>query len=238
MRRIGISKQREDVETKHYPSPFPFSSNAVLAVDTGAPNPQKAKEAFKAYVGDAVVRLLIASRGRALVLFTSYDILSSTFEKARPVMEKAGISCLRQGMDDRSRLLSMFRNDISSVLFATDSFWEGVDAPGETLSMVVITKLPFRVPNDPIQQARAEAVEKRGGNSFMEISVPEAIIKFKQGFGRLIRHSDDRGVAVVLDQRLATSRYGQLFIESLPRCRLVTDGIDVIEKEVERFLDA
>ena len=238
MKRIGISKQREDVETKHYPSPFPFSSNAILAVDAQAPSPQKAKEAFKSYVGDAVVRLLTASRGRALVLFTSYDILSATFEKAKPVMEKAGITCFRQGMDDRSRLLTMFRNDISSVLFATDSFREGVDAPGETLSMVVITKLPFKVPNDPIQQARAEAVEKRGGNSFMEISVPEAIIKFKQGFGRLIRHSDDRGVAVVLDQRLATARYGQLFIESLPKCKLITDGIETIALEVERFLDA
>ncbi|MFA5853272.1 MAG: helicase C-terminal domain-containing protein, partial [Spirochaetales bacterium] len=174
---------------------------------------------------------------RALVLFTSYDILSSTFEKARPVMEASGITCLRQGMDDRSRLLTMFRNDISSVLFATDSFWEGVDAPGETLSMVVITKLPFKVPNDPIQQARAEAVEKRGGNSFMEISVPEAIIKFKQGFGRLIRHSDDRGAAVVLDQRLATARYGQLFVASLPKCKLITENIETIAMEVGRFLD-
>ena len=237
MKRIGIAKQREDVETTSYPSPFPFSSNAILAVDVGAPNPQKAKEAFKAYVGDAVIKLLIASRGRALVLFTSYDILSSTFEKARPVMEASGITCLRQGMDDRSRLLTMFRNDISSVLFATDSFWEGVDAPGETLSMVVITKLPFKVPNDPIQQARAEAVEKRGGNSFMEISVPEAIIKFKQGFGRLIRHSDDRGAAVVLDQRLATARYGQLFVASLPKCKLITENIETIAMEVGRFLD-
>jgi len=237
MKRVGISRQREDVETKNYPSPFPFSSNALLAVDSGAPNPQKAKDSFKHYVGEAVVRLLVASRGRALVLFTSYDILSATFDKARPIMEKAGISCLRQGMDDRSRLLTMFRNDISSVLFATDSFWEGVDAPGETLSMVVITKLPFKVPNDPIQQARAEAVEKRGGNSFMEISVPEASIKFKQGFGRLRRHSEDRGVAVVLDQRLATARYGGLFIESLPKCRLVSDNLDAIEKEVTRFLD-
>lgn len=238
MKRIGISKQREDLETRIYPSPFPFFSNAILAVDPGAPSPQRDKERFKAYVGDAVVRLLIASRGRALVLFTSYDLLSATFEKAKPVMEKEGITCLRQGMDDRFRLLSMFRNDISSVLFATDSFWEGVDAPGETLSMVVITKLPFKVPSDPIQQARAEAVEKQGGNSFIEISVPEAIIKFKQGFGRLIRHSDDRGAAVVLDQRLATARYGQVFIESLPRCRLITDTIDAIEKEVGRFLDA
>jgi ATP-dependent DNA helicase DinG len=131
----------------------------------------------------------------------------------------------------------MFRNDISSVLFATDSFWEGVDAPGETLSMVVLTKLPFKVPDEPVLQARAEAVEKAGGNAFMEISVPEAIIKFKQGFGRLIRHSQDRGVAVVLDQRLATSRYGSLFVESLPRCKLVPGGLSVLEDEIRRFLD-
>lgn len=238
MRRVGISKERDDVETRSYPSPFPFSSNAELIIDSQAPHPQRAKDQFKTYAAEAVSRLLFASRGRALVLFTSYDLLSACYEKAKPVMEKAGISCLRQGMDDRSRLLSMFRNDVSSVLFATDSFWEGVDAPGETLSMVVITKLPFKVPSDPIQQARSEAVEKRGGSSFMEISVPEAIIKFKQGFGRLIRHSEDRGIAVVLDQRLATSRYGQLFIESLPRCKVVMDALPVVEKEVQRFLDA
>jgi ATP-dependent DNA helicase DinG len=238
MKRVGIDKGRQDVEAKTYASPFPFSSNALLAVDPGAPHPQKAKELFKDYLGKAVLGLLIASRGRALVLFTSYDLLGHCYEAAKPVLEKQGITCLRQGMDDRSRLLSLFRNDISSVLFATDSFWEGVDAPGETLSMVLITKLPFRVPSDPVQQARAEAVEARGGNAFAEISVPEAIIKFKQGFGRLIRHSEDRGVAVVLDQRLATSSYGSLFIESLPRCRLLVDSLPIIEKEVERFLDA
>jgi ATP-dependent DNA helicase DinG len=238
MRRVGISKERDDVETRSYPSPFPFSSNAELVVDSQAPHPQRAKEQFKIYAADAVARLLVASRGRALVLFTSYDLLAACYEKAKPVMDRAGISCLRQGMDDRSRLLSMFRNDLSSVLFATDSFWEGVDAPGETLSMVVITKLPFKVPSDPIQQARSEAVEKRGGSSFMEISVPEAIIKFKQGFGRLIRHSEDRGIAVVLDQRLATSRYGQLFVESLPRCKVVMETLPGVEREVQRFLDA
>ena len=131
----------------------------------------------------------------------------------------------------------MFRNDISSVLFGTDSFWEVVDAPCETLAWVVLTKLPFKVPDEPVLQARAEAVEKAGGNAFMEISVPEAIIKFKQGFGRLIRHSQDRGVAVVLDQRLATSRYGSLFVESLPRCKLVPGGLSVLEDEIRRFLD-
>ena len=238
MKRVGIDKGRKDVESKTYTSPFPFSSNALLAIDPSAPHPQKAKERFKDYLGTAILGLLTASRGRALVLFTSYDLLGHCFEVARPVLENMGITCLQQGMDDRSRLLGIFRSDISSVLFATDSFWEGVDAPGETLSMVVITKLPFKVPSDPIQQARAEAVEARGGNAFVEISVPEAIIKFKQGFGRLIRHSDDRGVAVVLDQRLASSSYGSLFIESLPRCRLLVDSLPIIETEVERFLDA
>jgi ATP-dependent DNA helicase DinG len=237
MRRVGIAKQREDLEARIYTSPFPFAGNAVLAVDPQAPHPQRQKTAYKEYIPGAVLRLLLASRGRALVLFTSYEMLGASFEKARPALEAEGISCLRQGMDERSRLLAMFRNDISSVLFATDSFWEGVDAPGETLSMVVLTKLPFKVPDEPVLQARAEAVEKAGGNAFMEISVPEAIIKFKQGFGRLIRHSQDRGVAVVLDQRLATSRYGSLFVESLPRCKLVPGGLSVLEDEIRRFLD-
>ena len=237
MKRVGIDKEREDVVAKTYPSPFPFSSNTLLAVDPEAPHPQNSKEQYKEYLGTAVVDLLIASRGRALVLFTSYELLGYCFERARAPMEKAGIACLRQGMDDRSKLLSMFKSDISSVLFATDSFWEGVDAPGETLSLVIISKLPFRVPNDPIQQARAEAVEKNGGNSFAQISVPEAIIKFKQGFGRLIRHSDDRGVAVVLDKRLVASRYGSLFVESLPPCKFLVEKLPIIANEVSRFLD-
>ncbi|MCE5257101.1 MAG: ATP-dependent DNA helicase DinG [Spirochaetaceae bacterium] len=237
MKPIGIDRRREDVSTKIYSSPFPFSTNALLAIDQTAPNPQRNKEQFKAYVGDAVISLLKASRGRALVLFTSYELLASSFEQAKPVMESMGITCLRQGMDERSRLLTMFKNDISSVLFATDSFWEGIDAPGETLSMVIMTKLPFRVPSDPVQEARSQAVDAAGGNSFMEISVPEAIIKFKQGFGRLIRHSFDRGIVVTLDPRLVTARYGQLFVASLPHCRLLADGLPAIAKEVERFLD-
>ncbi|HEY9054035.1 MAG TPA: helicase C-terminal domain-containing protein [Rectinemataceae bacterium] len=237
MKRVGIAASRADVAARSYPSPFPFSTNALLACDPTAPHPQQSKEAFKSYLGGAVLGLVRASRGRALVLFTSYELLEHCYEIAKPELERAGIACLRQGMDDRSRLLQMFKNDISSVLFATDSFWEGVDAPGETLSMVVITKLPFRVPSDPVQLARAEAVESRGGNAFAEISVPEAIIKFKQGFGRLIRHSQDRGAAVVLDPRLASSRYGSLFVESLPRCRILFDSLPIIEREVERFLD-
>lgn len=236
MRKTGVEASREDLVHRTYPSPFPFRTNALLAMDSGAPPPDS--PTFRAYTNRAVLRLLVASGGRALVLFTSYEALLSAFEAARPEMEKLGIACLRQGMDDRSRLLTAFRNDITSVLFATDSFWEGVDAPGETLSLVIICKLPFRVPTDPVQMARSEALEKKGGNSFMEISLPEAVIRFKQGFGRLIRHSEDRGAVAVLDPRIVTKRYGRIFVESLPECRLLVDKFDAVEKEVGRFLDA
>ena len=232
--RVGLARSSAVVETAVYPSPFPFRTNALLAVDTLAPGPTS--PGFGPYVDAAIPRLLEASRGHALVLFTSYDAMKSAFEAAKPRMAALGITMLRQGEDERSKLMDAFKADLASVLFATDSFWEGVDAPGETLQLVIICKLPFRVPTDPVQLARSEAVEKKGGNAFMEISLPEAVIRLKQGFGRLIRHSEDRGVVVILDSRIATKRYGELFIQSLPECRLVADGLDTIAKEVAKFL--
>jgi ATP-dependent DNA helicase DinG len=232
--RVGLARSDAHVETAVYPSPFPFRTNALLAVDTEAPGPTS--PGFGAYVDAAIPRLLEASQGHALVLFTSYDAMKSAFEAAKPKMAELGITLMRQGDNERSKLLDAFKADLSSVLFATDSFWEGIDAPGETLQLVVICKLPFRVPTDPVQLARSEAVEKKGGNAFMEISLPEAVIRLKQGFGRLIRHSQDRGVVVILDSRIATKRYGGLFIQSLPECRLVAEGLDTITKEVSRFL--
>jgi ATP-dependent DNA helicase DinG len=232
--RVGLLRSEVHVETAVYPSPFPFRTNALLSVDTGAPGPES--PAYRPYVDAAIPRLLEASQGHALVLFTSYEAMKSAFEAARPKMAELGITMLRQGEDERSKLLDAFKADLASVLFATDSFWEGVDAPGETLQLVIICKLPFHVPTDPIQLARSEAVEKKGGNAFMEISLPEAVIRLKQGFGRLIRHSEDRGAVVILDSRIATKRYGQLFIQSLPECRLVAEGLDAIAKEVAKFL--
>jgi ATP-dependent DNA helicase DinG len=232
--RVGLARSAAAVETAVYPSPFPFRTNALLAVDTGAPGPES--PAYRAYIDSAVPRLLEASRGHALVLFTSYEAMKSAYDAAVPKMAELGITLLRQGEDERSKLMDAFKEDLTSVLFATDSFWEGVDAPGETLQLVVICKLPFRVPTDPVQLARSEAVEKRGGNAFMEISLPEAVIRLKQGFGRLIRHSEDRGAVVILDSRIATKRYGQLFIQSLPECRLLADGLDAISREVAKFL--
>jgi ATP-dependent DNA helicase DinG len=232
--RVGLARSDAHVETAVYPSPFPFRTNALLAVDTGAPGPTS--PGFGAYIDQAIPRLLEASQGHALVLFTSYDAMKSAFEAAKPKMAELGITLMRQGDNERSKLLDAFKADLSSVLFATDSFWEGIDAPGETLQLVVICKLPFRVPTDPVQLARSEAVEKKGGNAFMEISLPEAVIRLKQGFGRLIRHSQDRGVVVILDSRIATKRYGGLFIQSLPECRLVAEGLETITREVSRFL--
>jgi ATP-dependent DNA helicase DinG len=232
--RMGLIHTSAAVETAVYPSPFPFRTNALLTVDTGAPGPES--PAYGSYVNQAVPRLLEASQGHALVLFTSYDAMKSAYEAARPKMAELGVTMLRQGEEERSKLLDAFKADLSSVLFATDSFWEGVDAPGETLQLVVICKLPFHVPTDPVRLARSEAIEKRGGNAFMEISLPEAVIRLKQGFGRLIRHSEDRGAVAILDSRIATKRYGPLFIQSLPECRLVAGGLDEIAKEISRFL--
>jgi ATP-dependent DNA helicase DinG len=217
-----------------YPSPFPYRTNAMLALDGEAPMPDN--PAWRGYVNRAVLELLRASQGRALVLFTSYEALKASFEVARPAMAELGIACMRQGEEERGKLLEAFRSDVSSVLFATDSFWEGVDAPGETLSLVIITKLPFRVPTDPVQLARSEALERKGGNAFMEISLPEAVIRLKQGFGRLIRHSEDRGAVAILDSRVVKKRYGGLFVESLPPCRLVQGDLELVAKEVRRFL--
>ena len=233
--KVGLRKTDFPVDTATYPSPFPFRTNALLAIDKGAPGPES--PGWQAYVNKAVIELLKASQGRALVLFTAYEALRSAYEAALPAMASMGISCLRQGDDERGKLMESFKTDISSVLFATDSFWEGVDAPGETLSLVIIAKLPFKVPTDPVQLARSEACEKRGGNSFMEISLPEAVIRLKQGFGRLIRHSQDRGAVVLLDSRLVTKRYGPLFVESLPPCRLVPEDLSTVVKEVGRFLN-
>jgi len=133
-------------------------------------------------------------------------------------------------------MLAAFLSDENSVLFATDSFWEGVDAPGDTLRLVILCRLPFRSPNDPVFQARCEALENRGGNSFMDLSLPEAVMKFKQGFGRLMRRSSDHGAVVVLDGRLLKKQYGKFFLQSLPKTKTCFANMENILGTVENFL--
>jgi ATP-dependent DNA helicase DinG len=233
-RRVGLSSSAARSECMAFQSPFPFERNAMLAAVNDAPSPDSAE--WQAWINEAIYRLVEASGGRALVLFTSYTALRAAWDSVKPRLDTLGIPAFRQGDDERSRLLDAFKTDIASVLFATDSFWEGIDAPGETLELVIITKLPFRVPTDPVQKARAEAVERRGGNSFMDLSLPEAVIRFKQGFGRLIRHSEDRGAVVVLDVRLLAKRYGTIFVASLPRTRTCFKPLSALVDDLRDFL--
>ncbi|MDR1178627.1 MAG: ATP-dependent DNA helicase DinG [Spirochaetaceae bacterium] len=235
MNRTGFSLDEERTMLRgEFPSPFPYRKSVLLAVPQDSPLPDQSL--YRDFVDRAVGKLIEISGGGALVLFTSYEALRSAYTASADALEKQGIHCLKQGDDDRSRLLSRFLDDESSVLFATDSFWEGVDAPGDTLRLVILCRLPFRSPSDPVFEARSEALEKQGANPFMELSLPEAVMKFKQGFGRLMRRSSDRGVVAVLDGRLLHKRYGRIFLGSLPETRTCFGGFEAILRESENFL--
>ena len=235
MRRVGITMADGDrVFQGSFTSPFDFKHNVLLALPSDAPAPDQA--GYQDFVERACINLILAAGGRTLVLFTSYDSLKWAFNAASAPLALRGIAALRQGDEDRSRLLEHFKDDEASVLFATDSFWAGIDVPGASLSQVIIAKLPFDVPSDPVFQARAEDIQKRGGNSFMQLSVPRALMKFRQGFGRLVRRKDDRGVVAVLDSRIVQKRYGKLFLQSLPETKVAHLPLEKLSGEVKRFL--
>jgi len=213
--RIGLVEgtlAEQRLVSKRLESPFDFEDQVFLATPSGFPEP--GSDRFIAAVEDMVCRIVEATDGRTFVLCTSYALLKRLHRAASRRLKDYRL--LAQGTMERSRLLDEFRSGHRAVLFGTDSFWEGVDVPGRALSCVVITRLPFRVPTEPVQQARAEHIEKRGGDPFMEYAIPQAVIRFRQGFGRLIRNRTDRGVVVVLDSRMMTRRYGRIFLRSLP----------------------
>ena len=230
---LNLITERETL-TGIFPSPFPYQSKVLLGAPGDAPLPSE--ESYGEFVNSAVTALAEISGGSALILFTSYKALKSAYEAAQPVLQNHGILVLKQGDDDRNRLLTAFLKNENSVLFATDSFWEGVDAPGDTLRLVILCRLPFRSPNDPVFQARCEALENRGGNAFMDLSLPEAVMKFKQGFGRLMRRSSDHGAVVVLDGRLLRKHYGKFFLQSLPETKTCFGSMENILGTMERFL--
>ena len=235
MRRTGISLSDEERIIKgEFPSPFPYNKNMLFAVPSDAPLPDNIQ--FQQYIEMALPRLIDAAAGRTLVLFTSYESLKSAYQTSVALLRGFSGRIMKQGDDDNSKLLDAFKKEKESVLFATDSFWQGVDIPGESLSQVIIVKLPFTVPNDPVFVARSEAIEKRGGSSFMELSVPEAVIKFRQGIGRLIRRSDDKGVVVVLDRRIYEKKYGQVFLANLPECKRVYEPISELFRKINSFI--
>lgn len=232
--RLGLSLLEEDrFRFRVYPSPFDFRRQVLVVVPEDLPPPDSPQ--FSQRVPDAVFRLLQASGGRAFVLFTSYRLLQRTYDALRDRLEGLGLRPGYQGEVGRTELLSRFRSGAINVLFGTDSFWEGVDVKGRPLECVIITRLPFRVPTEPIQEARLEDLEASGINPFYSYTVPQAVLRFKQGFGRLIRSKTDRGVVAILDRRIFSKSYGRAFLMSLPETRVSKGTVEEIAREVAAF---
>lgn len=235
-KRYGLSsedlKQRKIIEHQ-YDSPFNFREQAMLAIPVDIPSPLDPR--FTSFAAQQILQAIQASRGNAFVLFTSYTMLKVCSDLLSKELQENRYTLLKQGDGNRQTLLTRFKQKDRSVLFATDSFWEGVDVAGEALRCVIIVKLPFKVPTEPIIQARTEAISAEGGNAFMEYSVPHAIVKFKQGFGRLIRNKRDRGCIVCLDNRLLNKNYGKQFLNSLPDCKHAFVESAMLHQELSEF---
>jgi ATP-dependent DNA helicase DinG len=217
-RRLGLRDAREAIVG----SPYDYGEQALLYLPRSMPDPRS--EGFTERAADEIASLLQLSHGRALVLTSSYRALAAYAERLRG---RVPYELLVQGDAPRERLLERFREDVDSVLLATATFWQGVDVPGESLSLLVIDKLPFSAPGDPLHEARCEAVERSGGDWFMDYALPAAMLQLRQGFGRLIRSHADRGVVAILDPRLRTRGYGRAFLGALPRCPVVEEAAAV-----------
>ncbi|MBA3957388.1 MAG: DEAD/DEAH box helicase family protein [Parachlamydiaceae bacterium] len=234
--RLGLNAElcpKRQITEHIYDSPFNFPKQALLAIPTDMPLPTH-PDFMKAAV-EQIWNIIQASRGNAFVLFTSYSMLRTCHQQLASKLIANRYVVFRQGDESRSALLNRFKLTDRSVLFGTDSFWEGVDVVGEALRCVIIVKLPFKVPSEPIIQARTEAIVAEGGDPFMSYSLPNAIVKFKQGFGRLIRNKSDRGCVVCLDSRLITKGYGQQFLNSLPACQRTFADSNTLQQQMTDF---
>ncbi|MGQ9667543.1 MAG: ATP-dependent DNA helicase, partial [Anaerolineae bacterium] len=227
--RLGIAEAREVA----LDSPFDYRASTLIYCPTDMPEPSQ--PFYLASVAKAIEQVALALRGRTLVLFTSYYQLRKAVELVGPALHEAGITILAQGNgSSRTQLLQQFKEGTDMVLFGTRSFWEGIDVVGPALSCVIITRLPFAVPTEPIFEARSEAFE----DPFQQYSVPDAILRFRQGFGRLIRSHSDCGVVVILDRRVLSKRYGQMFLKALPSCTVEHGPLDFVGHRAAQWLRA
>ncbi len=212
-------------------SPFDYQRRVIVYTDAKIPDPARRRQEYEEKIIEEVAKVVRLTEGGAFVLFTSFRMLDRAYEELSEKLTE--YECLRQGDRDRYRLLEEFKADPSSVLFGTNSFWQGVDVPGESLKCVIIVKLPFDVPDDPLTEARLEEIRLKGGDPFRAYQVPRAAIKLRQGFGRLMRGRGDYGVVAILDPRIHTRQYGKEFLSSLPSCR-VTSHLTHVEEFLEK----
>lgn len=214
-------------------TPFDYAQNCMVGVPLDMVSPTSPQ--FDTASQQIILDTIRISQGRAFVLFTSYRSLETVFRSVHQQLAQEGIVALRQGEMPRHRLLELFRTSSRAALFATSSFWEGVDVQGKALETLILARLPFRVPTTPILEARTERIDRNGGDSFRELTIPLAVIKFKQGFGRLIRSKNDRGIVMILDQRAGTKNYGKIFLRSLPPVTIVLDTTDNVLRKLRGF---
>lgn len=234
--RLGLTQEsfgNDFFIEKILPSPFDYKSQVLLAIPKDIPDANG-----RDYL-DAVCHVMkgaiTSSQGGTFLLFTSYKMLKECYERLLPTLLDQGLLPLKQGDENRSVLLDLFKENPHSVLFGTDTFWEGIDVPGFHLRQVVMTKLPFPVPSEPLFQAKCKQIEKAGQNPFIDFSIPKAIVKFKQGFGRLIRNQEDFGCILCLDSRLLTKTYGKIFLQSLPECQTIFGSSKEVQEKIKEF---
>ena len=222
-KRIGLDDGRELLLS----SPFDYSSQAIIYIPPQMPEPWEESHLYFSKVVEEAKKILRITEGSTFILFTSFQMLNQVYEELKRDLD--GFNILRQGDMPRYQLLENFKRKRGSVLLGTNTFWQGVDVPGEALRCVIIAKLPFAVPSDPVIEAKIEFLRSKGENPFLSYQVPQAIILLKQGFGRLIRSKEDKGVVAILDPRLRTRYYGRLFLNSLPQCRMTSSLAEVEE---------